>query len=100
MALIAHMESSSERCRIKDTQDFGHVLHVVSGGYLGVTGRHQDGSIKIEAPVVDKEERHKLPVDVDDDDEELLKPRMLEDKKPCQLMPHQRRPLTADEMLS
>lgn len=48
-ALIAHMESSSERCNIKETQQFGRMLSAVSGGFLGVSGRHADGSIKISA---------------------------------------------------
>ena len=47
--LIAHMESNSERCRVKDTEHFGQILSVVSGGFLGVKGRNADGSIKISA---------------------------------------------------
>ena len=46
-ALIAHMESNSERCKIKDTEQFGQILSVVSGGFLGVKGRSADGSIQI-----------------------------------------------------
>ena len=53
-ALTAHMESSSERCKIRETQAYGHVLHVVSGGFLKVTGRHADGSIKVEAPTMEE----------------------------------------------
>jgi len=48
-ALVAHMESNSERCRIKETDHFGQMLSVVSGGFLGVSGRHADGTIKISA---------------------------------------------------
>lgn len=48
-ALIAHMESNSERCRIKDTDHFGQILSVVSGGFLGVKGRNADGTVKISA---------------------------------------------------
>lgn len=54
VALIAHMESNSERCRVKETDTFGQMLSVVSGGFLGVGGRHSDGSIKIVA--LNKEE--------------------------------------------
>ena len=43
------MESNSERCGIKDTEHFGQMLSVVSGGFLGVKGRHADGSVKIGA---------------------------------------------------
>ena len=92
------MESNSERCRIKDTYGFGNVLHVVSGGFLGVKGRHKDGTIKIEAPDVPDEERYKLNTENDFDDEE--EPQMLEGRKPRMLMPHERKQPTADEMLS
>lgn len=51
-ALTAHMESSSERCRVRESREFGNALNLVSGGYLGVNGRHADGSIKIDSPVV------------------------------------------------
>ncbi len=43
------MESNSERCRIKETDHFGQMLSVVSGGFLGVSGRNADGTIKISA---------------------------------------------------
>ncbi len=82
VALIAHMESGSERCRMRDTQSFGYVLHVVSGGFLGVQGRHTDGTIKIEAPQeVDEEKRHIMQVE----DEEDGRP-----KHPIMHLPHQR----------
>ena len=47
--LLAHMESNSERCKIKETDHFGQILSVVSGGFLGVKGRGADGTIKIGA---------------------------------------------------
>lgn len=82
VALIAHMESSSERCRMRDTQSFGNVLHVVSGGFLGVQGRHVDGSIKIEGVEVENEaDRHKMEVEDDEDGNP---------KQPVMLLPHQR----------
>lgn len=49
-ALTAHMESASERCNVRETKQFGNALSLVSGSYLGVAGRHADGSIKIESP--------------------------------------------------
>ena len=91
MALIAHMESDSERCRMKDTDGFGHVLHVVSGGFLGVTGRHEDGSIKIQAQVVEKEERHILRLEESDDGDEDED----EEENPRKLMPHQRKQINS-----
>lgn len=38
------MESRSTRCNVRDTNRFGHILHTVSGGFLGVSGRHEDGT--------------------------------------------------------
>ncbi|KAL9128486.1 MAG: hypothetical protein Q9217_002836 [Psora testacea] len=34
--LIAHMESDSIRCGIKWTRRYGHIIHILSGGFLGV----------------------------------------------------------------
>ena len=70
-ALTAHMESSSERCKIRESTAYGHVLHVVSGGFLKVTGRHADGSIKVEAPTMEEIEEQMrseaLPPHLDED---------------------------------
>ena len=69
-ALTAHMESNSERCKIRDSNAYGHVLHVVSGGFLRVTGRHADGSIKVEAPTMEEIEEQNsqtLPPHLDED---------------------------------
>lgn len=49
-ALTAHMESTSARCSVRDSRQFGNALSLVSGGFLGVNGRHADGSVKIDAP--------------------------------------------------
>lgn len=63
------MESNSERCKIKETDQYGQMLSVVSGGFLGVTGRHADGSVKIEALTMEdleeqaREQRALLPAD-------------------------------------
>ena len=76
--LVAHMERS-EKCRIRYTEQFGNMLHVTSGGFLGVSGYHRDGEVKIEVPDVDDDERYRLRYDDDDDEEpiEVFKPRML-----------------------
>ena len=76
--LVAHMERS-EKCKIRETLAFGNVLHVTSGGFLGVSGRHADGSIKIEVPDVPDDERHMLRYEGDDDEDEtdMNKPRLL-----------------------
>ena len=70
-ALTAHMESSSERCKIRETNAYGHILHVVSGGFLKVTGRHADGSLKVEAPTMEEMEEQMasqaLPPHLDED---------------------------------
>lgn len=49
-ALTAHMESSSERCNVRESKQFGNALSLVSGGFLGVNGRHADGTVKIDTP--------------------------------------------------
>ena len=76
--LVAHMERS-DKCKIRETLAFGNVIHVVSGGFLGISGRHADGSIKIEVPDVPDEERYMLRYEGDDDDDEvpMLKPRLV-----------------------
>lgn len=51
-ALTQHMESASERCSVRATKGFGNALTIVSGGYLGVTGMHADGTHRIEDPEV------------------------------------------------
>ena len=70
-ALTAHMESSSERCKIRESNAYGHILHVVSGGFLKVVGRHADGSLKVEAPTMEEMEEQMasetLPSHLDED---------------------------------
>ena len=68
--LVAHMERS-EKCKIRDTHGFGNVIHVVSGGFLGISGRHADGAIKIEVPDVPDDERYMLRYEGDDDEDEI-----------------------------
>ena len=68
--LVAHMERS-EKCQIRETLTFGNVLHVTSGGFLGVSGRHADGSIMIEVPDVKEKDRFMLSYEGDDDEDEI-----------------------------
>ncbi|KAL9024357.1 MAG: hypothetical protein Q9196_006575, partial [Gyalolechia fulgens] len=49
-ALMAHLESASTRCTIRDSKGYGNVLHLISGGHLNVDGRHNDGSTRIVSP--------------------------------------------------
>ena len=82
----------SQKCRVRETLGFGNVIHVVSGGFLGVSGRHADGSIKIEVPDVPDHERYMLRYEGDDDEDEvaMLKPHLTLPP------PHQRGPSTAE----
>ncbi|KAL8696447.1 MAG: hypothetical protein Q9201_007654 [Fulgogasparrea decipioides] len=49
-ALMAHLESPTIRCKIRESKTFNNVLHVVSGGHLNVDGRYNDGSHRVVAP--------------------------------------------------
>ncbi|KAL9016579.1 MAG: hypothetical protein Q9185_006081 [Variospora sp. 1 TL-2023] len=49
-ALMAHLESATTRCTIRESKTYGNVLHLVSGGHLNVDGRHNDGSARIVSP--------------------------------------------------
>ena len=48
-ALLAHMESPSTRCRIRDTKGYGNAIHIVSGGFLGAYGLMEDGTVKLDS---------------------------------------------------
>lgn len=63
------MESSSERCKIRNTSAYGHVIHVVSGGLLKVAGRDEKGRVTLEAPTMKEleESREGLPAYLDPD---------------------------------
>lgn len=56
-ALVAHLESASTRCKIRDSKGYNNILHLVSGGHLNVDGRHNDGSIRLLSP----EDAGKIP---------------------------------------
>ena len=48
-ALVAHMESPSTRCNIRETKGFSNAIHIVSGGFLGAYGRLEDGTVKLDS---------------------------------------------------
>lgn len=51
------MESSSERCNVRESAQYGHLLHVISGGFLDIDGgreRLEDGTVKMRAPTMEE----------------------------------------------
>ncbi|KAL8903985.1 MAG: hypothetical protein Q9207_003564 [Kuettlingeria erythrocarpa] len=56
-ALMAHLESATTRCSIRNSKGYGNVLHLVSGGHLNIDGRHNDGTTRIVSP----EDAGKIP---------------------------------------
>ena len=48
-ALLAHMESPSTRCRIRETKGYGNAIHIVSRGFLGAYGMMEDGTMRLES---------------------------------------------------
>ena len=61
--LVAHMESDSIRCGVKYTRRYGHMIHILSGGFLGVLRDEEDRPYlkevvepNPEAPVVDEDD--------------------------------------------
>jgi len=48
-ALTAHMESASTRCHIRETKNYGNTISLVSGGFLGVNGKFEDGTVKMDS---------------------------------------------------
>ncbi|KAL8725616.1 MAG: hypothetical protein Q9166_007251 [cf. Caloplaca sp. 2 TL-2023] len=49
-AMMAHLESPTIRCTIRDSKGFGNILHLVSGGNINLAGRHNDGSNRLVVP--------------------------------------------------
>ncbi|KAL8859935.1 MAG: hypothetical protein Q9178_003482 [Gyalolechia marmorata] len=49
-AIMAHLESPTVRCTIRESKGFGNILHLVSGGHLNIAGRHNDGSNRLVVP--------------------------------------------------
>ncbi|KAI9828787.1 MAG: hypothetical protein M1832_001892 [Thelocarpon impressellum] len=48
-ALVQHCESASNRCKIREADDYNQALGVITGGVLDVDGYHDDGTIKYSA---------------------------------------------------
>lgn len=48
-ALTAHMESNSTRCKIRETRSYGNAISLVSGGFLAVEGKLEDGTARIDS---------------------------------------------------
>ncbi|KAF7506225.1 hypothetical protein GJ744_012117 [Endocarpon pusillum] len=46
MALVAHCESPSKRCNIRNTANYNQVLREITGGLIGTEGHHIDGSVR------------------------------------------------------
>ena len=52
-ALIAHYESGSRKCKVRNALDFDAVLREVSGGLLRTDGLLEDGSVRLVAQRVE-----------------------------------------------
>ncbi|KAI4217857.1 MAG: hypothetical protein LQ349_008984 [Xanthoria aureola] len=49
-AMVAHFESPTVRCNIRDSKEYSEILYFVSGGHLDVSGRHSDGTNRLVVP--------------------------------------------------
>jgi hypothetical protein len=54
MALVAHCESPSKRCNIRNTANYNQILREITGGLLGAEGHHIDGSVRYIANDISK----------------------------------------------
>ena len=54
MALVAHCESPSKRCNIRNTANYNQILREITGGLIGAEGHHIDGSVKYVANDISK----------------------------------------------
>ena len=54
MALVAHCESPSKRCNIRNTTNYNQVLREITGGLIGAEGHHIDGSVRYVANDITK----------------------------------------------
>ena len=55
VGLLAHMESASTTCNIRDTEQYGHLIYMVSGGLVDVNDDEKgmalpDGTLRMRAP--------------------------------------------------
>ena len=46
MALVAHCESPSKRCNIRNSANYNQILREITGGLIGAEGHHVDGSVR------------------------------------------------------
>lgn len=51
-AWVAHCESASKRCDIRNSSDFNNVMREITGGVLGTQGFNDDGTVKYVAPEI------------------------------------------------
>ncbi|KAK5210751.1 hypothetical protein LTR47_001471 [Exophiala xenobiotica] len=51
-AWVAHCESASKKCDIRNSADFNNVMREVTGGVLGTSGFLDDGTVKYVAPEI------------------------------------------------
>ena len=54
VALLAHMESPSLKCNVRDSEQYGHVLYMVSGGFIDINDDEKgtklaDGQLRMRA---------------------------------------------------
>ncbi|MCJ1478882.1 hypothetical protein MMC13_007566 [Lambiella insularis] len=47
-ALTQHMETTTSRCKIKDTKNYAKIMGLVSGGIISVEGQYVDGTVRYE----------------------------------------------------
>ncbi|KAL2444116.1 hypothetical protein ABEF95_015042 [Exophiala dermatitidis] len=52
-AWVAHCESASKRCDIRNSTNFNHVLREITGGVLGAQGHMEDGTVQYVAPKIE-----------------------------------------------
>jgi hypothetical protein len=53
-AWVAHTESASKKCGIRNSFNYNHVMREITGGVLGTQGFNDDGSVKFVAPKIDQ----------------------------------------------
>jgi hypothetical protein len=54
MALVAHCESPSKRCNIRNSANYNQILREITGGLIGAEGHHIDGSVRYVANDISK----------------------------------------------
>jgi hypothetical protein len=54
MALVAHCESPSKKCNIRNSANYNQVLREITGGLIGAEGHHIDGSVRYVANDITK----------------------------------------------